>query len=303
VLWDAWESRERGEAIRFGVVFAVSALAVIAAMELLFRAGGLSYIGSLRGVTRDISFTSYADGFLFLPEYLLDVERLSGLALILGAVVYVWHLARRVARAALRPIDRVMLPMLVAYIAQSASSVSLHAIPLFGRLIHPWMPFLVWMFADALTYARATREKRGAYAGTIAAVAISMVSAAWTYWPLQYPPDVLYARGIDTTRVPRDRQLCELYPGTEYASPAPIDRATNAPYRRDANWVLVNFCQALPQVPRPRVVAAVPAGATRVFDAPYWMTFPAYAYEGLIAADRDAMRRERYRLQVYRLPR
>jgi hypothetical protein len=44
----------------------------------------------------------------------------------------------------------------------------------------------------------------------------------------------------------------------------------------------------------------VPAGATRLFDGPHWMSFPAYADEGLIGADREAMKKEDYRLQVYR---
>jgi len=35
----------------------------------------------------------------------------------------------------LRPIDHLMLPMLVAFAAQAVSSIYLHAIPLFGRLI------------------------------------------------------------------------------------------------------------------------------------------------------------------------
>ena len=67
--------------------------------------------------------------------------------------------------------------------------------------------------------------------------------------------------------------------------------------------MLLNFCQALPAVPRPRETATIPADATRIFDGPHWMSFPAYAYEGLIKADRDALRREDYRLQVFSLPR
>jgi hypothetical protein len=300
ILWEAWESRERGDALPFALVFAASAGAVILAMEAIFRLGGLSYIGSLRGVRRDISFTSFGDGWSFLPEYLLDVERLSGLVLILGAIVYVWNGGIRLARGILRPIDRVMLPMLVAVAAQAASSIYLHAIPLYGRLIHPWMPFLAWMLADALTRVPERRRTQG-YAGVAAAALVSWTAAAWTYLPLRYPPDVLYAMGIDTTKLAADRKLCELYPGTSYASPGPLDRTTNAPYTNDDGYVLLNFCQALPEVPRPRVTETIPASATRVFDGPHWMGFPAYAYEGLIEADRAAMRRENYRLQVYRL--
>ena len=299
ILWETWESAaSRRQAVRFAVLFALSSAAVVLAMELLFRAGGLSYIVSLRGVRRDIVFTSYDDGWVFLANYLLDVERSSGLVLVLGSFVYAWQLALRIRRGVLRPIDRLMLPALVAWALQATSSIHLNAIPLFGRLIHPWMPFLVWMLADALTYAR-ERQRRNAYAGVLAAVAISWAATAWQYVPLHYPSDVLYAMGIDTTKLPPDRKLCELYPGTSYASPGPINRATNAPYIDDTSYVLLNFCQALPEVPRPRERAPIPANATRLFDGPHWMSFPAYAYEGLIKADREAMRRENYRLQVY----
>jgi hypothetical protein len=300
MLWEAWDARERGDALRFALVFAASAAAVIVAMEAIFRLGGQSYIGSLSGVRRDIAFTSFGDGWRFLPEYLLGVERLSGLVLMLGAVVYAWNAVVRVARGVLRPIDRVMLPMLAAFVAQAASSSYLHAIPLYGRLIHPWMPFLAWMLADALTRVP-ERQRSAAYAGVLAAAVISWTAAARMYLPLEYPPDVLYAMGIDTTKVAADRKLCELYPGTSYASPGPLDRATSAPYTNDGGYVLLNFCQALPEVPRPRVSETIPASASRVFDGPHWMAFPAYAYEGLIKADREAMRRENYRLQVYRL--
>jgi len=299
VLWETWASPERRDAVRFAVLFAAASAAVVAAMELLFRAGGLSYIGSLSEVHRDIEFTSYGDGWLFLPEYLLDVERLSGLVLILGAVHYAWHAAVRVGRGALRPIDRVMIPIFVAFAVQAASSAYLHAIPMYGRLIHPWMPFLAWMLADTLTHAP-ERQWRNAYAGVYAAAVISWVASAWAYVPLKYRPDVLYAMGIDTRRLPADRPLCELVPGTSYASPGPLSRATNAPYTTDTDYVLLNFCQGLPGIPRPRETETIPAGATRLFDGPHWMSFPAYTYEGLIRVDRESMRRENYRMQVFR---
>jgi hypothetical protein len=299
ILWEAWDSLERRKAVRFAVLFAVAPVVVIGVMEAVFRAGGLSYIGSLRGVGRDISFTSYGDGWGFLPEYLFNVERLSGVVLILGAVSYAWTLALRIRRGVLRPIDRLMLPALAGWAAQAASSIYLHAIPLYGRLLHPWMPFLVWMLADALAQIPAAR-RTNAYRGVLGAVVISWAAAAWAYLPLKYPADVLYDFGIDTDGLAADRKLCELVPGTGYASPGPLNRATNAPYGSDSGFVLLNFCQALPAIPRPRETAKIPSGATRVFDGPHWMSFPAYTYEGLIKVDRDAMRREDYRLQVYK---
>jgi hypothetical protein len=302
MLWQAWASSGRRDALRFAAGFAASSAAAALLMEVLFRIGGLSYIGSLRAVHRDIAFTSVDDGWAFLPQYLIDVERLSGIVLIAGAVVYVGRVLPRLRRGSLRTIDRLVLPMLAAWVAQSMLSTEFHAIPLFGRLIHPWMPFLAWMLADSLAASSLARVRTLACTVVIVAAVLSWALAAREYLPLKYPPDVLYGLGIDTTRLPPERMLCELYPGTWYASPAPLNRATRSPYTEGNDDVLLNFCQALPAVTRPKQPAAIPAGATVVFDGPHWMTFPAYAYEGLIRVDREAIRRDGYRMQVFTAP-
>ena len=298
VLWQQW-SKPDAVAVRDTILFAASAAVVVVVTELLFRAGGLSYLANLRDVRRDIAFTSFGDGWTFLPEYLVDVERLSGVVLVLGSVAYAARAAIRFSRGVLRPIDRIALPMLLACAWQAIASAYLHAIPLFGRLLHPWMPFLAWMLADSLAAVSPGRLRVAAFAAVIGAAAISFVLSAREYLPLKYPPDVLYAMGVDTERLTPDHKLCELYPGTSYASPGPLNRTTREPYDVRTDYVLLNFCQALPAVPRPKQAASIPAGTTRLFDGPYWMTFPAYAYEGLTREDRAAIRRDGYRLQVF----
>jgi hypothetical protein len=141
ILWERWSSALRRDAVRSAIVIGASAVLVVAAIEALFYAGGSSCLGNLRDVRRDIAFTSFGDGWTFLAQYLLDVEWLAGVALILGAATYAWRAGVRLWRGAMRPIDRVVLPMFAAFIAQAVSSAHLHMIPLFGRLIHPWMPF------------------------------------------------------------------------------------------------------------------------------------------------------------------
>src|SRR5215471_14916388 len=197
VLWQQW-SKPRAVDVRGTILFAASAALVVVAMELLFRAGGLSYLANLRGVGRDIAFTSFGDGWTFLPGYLVDVERLSGVVLVLGVVGYVARAAVRFSRGDVRPIDQVALPMLLACAWQAIASAYLHAIPLYGRLLHPWMPFLVWMLADSLAALSPGRLRVAAYAAALGASAISFVLSAREYWPLKYPPDVLYAMGVDT---------------------------------------------------------------------------------------------------------
>jgi len=297
----AWWSGGWRQAARFAVIFAASAATVVAVMELIFRAGGLSYVGGLRAQSRDIAFVSADDGWMFLPAYLLQVERLSGVALLGGTVVYLWRAAWRVRRRALRPIDFLIVPAVAGWAWQSLSSAQLHAIPLYGRLLHPWMPFLAWALVDSMAAIERPRLRHVARAVVVTAGVVSWVLSARAYHRLSYPPDVLYALRIDTTRVSGDRKLCELCPGTSYASPGPLDRDTQYPYT-DAgnNYILVNFCQALPQVPRPRIPAVINEPVTLIYDGPHWMTFQAYAFEGLAPPDRAAMREHDYRVRVFR---
>jgi len=62
--------------------------------------------------------------------------------------------------------------------------------------------------------------------------------------------------------------------------------------------VPLNFRQALPAVPRPKHPAAMPSGDPAL-DGPHWMAFPAYAYEGLTLEEREAIRRDDYRVKVF----
>src|SRR6185295_8715307 len=112
----------------------------------------------------------------------------------------------------------------------------------------------------------------------VAAIA-SWIPSAAAFERLAYPPDVLYSLGIDSARVSASRKLCDFNTGTSYPSPAPLNRATGAPYRPDGDYVLVNFCQGGPA--RPATTDAEIDGQARLFDGPHWLSFPAYTFEDM----------------------
>ena len=302
LVLETWRVFSLGRAVVDGAIFAAAAMSVVAGVELIFRAGGSSYIGSIADSPRTVVFSSVDDGWLFLPEYLFIVESATGIILLVAALAYLTRAAVRLLRREVRAIDSLMLPALLAWAVQSAAAAQWQAIPLFGRLIHPWMPFLAWMLADTMT-APALRRVQRVLAFAVIAIAVAG-AAVWTrqYYRLAYPPTVLYAFGVDTAKLTDDQMPCELNPGTGYQSPTPLDRATGYPYRSANDVVLLNFCQALMSIPRPRVHAQISDASTLIFDGPHWMSFPAYGFEGLIHADRAAMRSQDYRVRIYRLP-
>ena len=302
IAGQAWSDGPR-RAAQFATEFAVAVAMVIAATELLCRAGGVSYVGNARALSRTIAMGSLDEGWTFLPAYLVQVERLSGLALLAGTAASLWRAASGLRRRALRPIDWLLLPALAGWAWQAASSAHWQSMVLYGRLIHPWMLFLAWALGDAIAAIDRAALRTAACAAVVTGAVMSWAPSARAYYRLAYPSDVLYSLRIDTTRLLPDRMRCELVPGTSYASPGPLDRATRYPYTGATNYVLINFCQALglqTSPPPPTTGAEIGEGAT-LYDGPHWMTFPAYGFEGLPPAARDAMTRNGYRVRAYRL--
>ena len=172
---------------------------------------------------------------------------------------------------------------------------------LYGRLIHPWMMCMAWAVADMLTAIEPVRLRRLAGVSIVTLAVASWLPSAWQYAHLAYPADVLYTLGIDTTRLDPAQMRCELTEGTSYASPGPLDRRTRYPYTEASNYVLVNFCQGPPSLPRPAGVTTVQHG-TLLFEGPHWLTFPAYGFELMGPTERAAMVETDYRVAAYRVP-
>ncbi|MCC7418411.1 MAG: hypothetical protein IT176_14840 [Acidobacteria bacterium] len=289
--------------IRTAAAFAAGAGALVLAIELLCRAGGASFLASARTLGGTVTQGAFEEGWTFLPAYLIQVERWSGVVLLAGAAIHLWRFARRSGWRRPRAIDWLVLPALGAWIAQAAASAWLHQMVLYGRLIHPWMLFLALALAESIAGIGNRLRQAAACAAVLICAVGSWAPAAADYSRLAYPRDVLYAQRIDTAQVSPDRFVCELEPVLPYLSPPPADRATNAPYTNlGARVVLMNFCQGLPPAADGAARAAgetdAGAGLPR-FDGPHFLAFPAYGYEGFAPGERRALVERDYRVKVF----
>lgn len=278
--------------------FAAGGAASVIAMELFCRIGGISYIASAWTLSRTITQGSFDEGWIFFPRYLIRVERYAGVVLLCGAAAFAYRVLRLVAqRRVLRPIDWVVIAAMAGWFWQAFASSAAHSMVLYGRLIHPWMAFLVWATIDGICSTRRAAARNALYAVVVTASVVSWISFARAYLPLAYPTDVLYALRINTAIVAAQQRRCAMPPLQAYDSPAPIDRRTGAPYSARRDYVLINFCQGAPSADH-RPSAAAVSCAQEVFRAPHFMAFPAYAFEGLTPEQRDEIARPEYDLHV-----
>lgn len=289
-------SDERAARWQLAAGFLAGVAVVAGSLDIVCRIGGLSYVDHVRQLMGAQTQGSFAEGWSFFPRYLIDVERFGGVALLAGFAVCVTRTVAEVARGRLRRIHYLVLAATAAWMWQAFSSATLHSTVLYGRLLHPWFPFLVWATADAIAWSprRGVRYTLGGLA--ITAACVSWIVFANQYYRLAYPADVLYAMGIDTARLPPDAMRCELRRVSTYASPPPLNRATGAPYTTATNYFLENFCQGLAGRENLKLKTE---NVKLLFDGPHFMTLPAYGFEGLGPEDRLRMREMDYRVRVW----
>jgi hypothetical protein len=270
---------------------------IIAATEIVCRAAGVSYIAAARALSGSISQGDFDEGWVFLPEYLIQIERYAGAVLLAGAIVFVGRTILDLARREpARPLRWVVLPAIGAWLCQAVGSAYAHDMVLYGRLIHPWMAFLVWASIGAVAQVRRASLRQALYLSVAAASALSWARYAADYARVAYPADVLYALGVNTALLSPSQRRCTMRPVSVYDSPAPLNRRTGAPYTTRTDYLLVNFCQGVPvDPPNDRVDVHLPL----MYRASHFMAFRAYGYEGLAPRERREMQQPLYDLRVY----
>lgn len=275
------------------------AVTVLAATEMFCRIGGVSFLERMIWLARRIDNGSFEEGWTFLPSYMLQVEHFIGGVLMAGTVMYLLTFAIDVARRRpSRTIDWLVIPAIAAWIFQAVNAFHLHKMVLYGRLIHPWMAFMVWATLDAIRRIPWSAVRRAACMTAIAASAGSWVMFASEYYRLEYPLDVLYRFRINTALVPAVQRPCELWPWYVYESPAPLNRRTGAPYTTRADYVLVDFCMGPPNEAE-RLPEAKVSALRLVYRARHFETFAAYGFEGFTSDERAAAERRRLELRIY----
>jgi hypothetical protein len=294
-----WASRAR-----LAVAFASAVAAVFLAVEITSRSVGHSYLKASRVLTGTITLGSFDEGWLFVPRYLIAVERAAGVILVIGLACYGARFVSEIARGtSVRPIHWLVLSVILAWMSQATMAYQLHFMVLYGRLIHPWFVFLVLAAVDALAWIRRDSLRRVvAFAAVIAAAASWLPSAA-DYYRLAYPADVAYRLGIDTARVAEVDMPCEMDMRGRpfaYSSPPALNAETGYPYTNASAYLLVNFCFGWPAGGEYQAVRP-PRDARLLFEGPHFLTFPAYSFEGFGPEDRHDLVARRYAVRVYSL--
>ncbi|WP_139920707.1 hypothetical protein [Hymenobacter sp. DG01] len=273
--------------------FGAGAGLVVVPLEVLTRFGHISYLRTLQHLPATVIQGDFSEGFSFLPRYLWQVEGLTGALLLLAALPGLWALLTCHST----PVARVVAVVPVAaWLGHACLGYFAHTLVFYGRIIHFFLPFLVLYAGAALPLLRRHRLQQLAASALVVTALGGLARFVPAYFALAYPRDVLATySGVAPGRL---RYLNEggLNATLDYDVP-PVGPL--APPARPDSLVLVNCTFLYPLLSPGCQPVQLPAAYRRVFDAPHFLTLPAYGFEGFSPSMREQLGQCRFRCRVY----
>ncbi|HZR23805.1 MAG TPA: hypothetical protein VFA59_09475 [Vicinamibacterales bacterium] len=279
------------------VIVAAGLAAPVLMTEALARWAGFSYLASARELSGTIVGGSFDEGWVFLPRYLIEVDRAGGIVLIAGAIAFAAVFVRQLTRSRHVPVVHwILAAAATGWAWQAILSSAARKMVLYGRLIHPWIALLAIALAVALHAIPSRQFKLACCQLALLAALVGLAITGAQYNHLAYPRDVLHALAVDPSAAPPARRVCEFELTQLYEAPPPARRETRS--RPTDRLLMINMCQGNPTADR---VAGVPSTAVPVFDGPHFEQYPAYQFEGYTPSQRAMLRARDYRVAVYEL--
>ncbi len=309
------------------ICWLVSLTAVAGFFAYLAYKGGIDYFKAILSMDASVSgqggsHGAFEEGFLFLPKYLIQVETFIGVWLMALSVKYIVKQARffithKSVSQFREPLHFILGIACVGYCFHAVRTFVFHKALFHARFLHLYFPFLVWAAVSAIGDTDGLRRRLILGRITLAAVCLSFMFFAYDYYTIAYPSDVLYRMRINTNLIvgPNASRFspwvepcnappfyCETGPFMKYYSPGAFNIRTNAPYTMKNNYILVNFGFFSPGSPKDEFFPySPPEGARLVYEAPHFMTFPAYVYEGFTPEYRELFIKRNYKVRIYEI--
>lgn len=280
ILAKHWTEWKRAAGFLAGIA------SVFVGWEIVSRAGGFSFLESLRQFSRMYNpgtvQGSTSESFSFLLLYLWNVEGAAGAVLL---ALFLCFLGMAVAGKFGRLETALIASASVAFLAFATFSVISNRVAIYGRLLHMYLPFLVIGSIVVIRQLHGPVVRRVAVAVLALASVVSFVPTAVNAFAIRFPRDV-------------ERELRVLHSGNPMI--CDIARSGGGPegersYRCDLIVENVRHLYPLPSV----LESAPPSGfeLSRAYRHP--LQFTPYWFEGFAPDERVRLREYPLVMRVY----
>lgn len=261
--------------------------------------GGQAYLTNSTSVLQTVSQGSSSEIFSFLFTYLINVESFTGIFLLIVSFCSLPLLTRTLfgnSKSINKKFSFMVLSLFVGYFFYALYG-HMHSLVNYGRLIRMYIPFLVLSSCFFLSTISNRKIRIFLFVAFFSFSLYSFTTFYFQYRSLNYPVDVLYQLGINTT-VQQANYANEANMLRRIDSLPPWSEKTQVPYIKKGSFTLVNvgyFYQFL----NTRNTYKPLQSETLIFSTPHFLTYVPYMYEGFSLEERKYLRGNQFTLRVY----
>lgn len=271
--------------------------------EFVSKLFNLSYLNELTALSKTIIQGSFSESFIFGPLYLIKIERVVGIGLLIlftaNLLLYVLDSIRFGRKYIFDKNNIIFITSILVYLFYAGMGHVGHIFVFYGRILHAFIPFLVWGGFLFLYNSHDLKLKNSILITINVLTIISFFQFFISYQLIEYPRDVLYKYGIATSNIPSSQIYYESTPLRSIPSPEPFSKKTNFPYKNQNNFILVNFCYFYPidyiyNPYKPK------SSQSKIISYPHFLTYPAYTFEGFNPEEREILINRKYKIEVFK---
>ena len=166
----------------------MSLVAILALTEVLARVSGDSFIKQCQDLFKTINQGSFEEGYVFLWKYMSTVEGATGRLLVFYFGLFLVFSIRKCPA----PIVAIFVLVILGYFYHATMLVVFKKTVFYGRLIHMYVPFIVWSLVLFLKYSLKDIHHRLIIPLVLCFSLASFLAFAARYVRLSYPIDFRY---------------------------------------------------------------------------------------------------------------
>lgn len=249
-------------------------------LETTAQLSGGSYILSSLTLSDTVLFGSFSESLVFLPKYFFHVEGLIGIFLIVLFLLFL------INRNSFRHINNTVIWIALAcYITHGLSGIIVHKFVFYGRIIHMYVPFVVWGAFIAISSFKNNKIRCFFLTLSIIFSLISFNKFYNQFSALMYPKDLKR----ELLKHYRDKHILFI---DENQKP---NQNLNINYYDIVAVNIDNFISISKEY-----YAETFSNTMKLSAAwPHPITFSAYTYEGLTIEERNLVQTRNYKMKIY----
>ena len=284
------------QVVYYNFIYLFTSFAIFILVEFLSGLGHRSYLKSLISLSKAVKQGSFSESYTFLFKYLFQVERIGGMLLILGIILFLFYLPSFIKQRKMRPALYLIVSFFIPYFLHTSMGYFFHSMTMYGRILHQFIPVVILMLLLFMIRCKLIVCQR-------IIVFLSLLISLEYFFQLKEYLQIVYPRDVYW-------QYLKTYPDDKIINLSTYKNAwSNLPERLEGKYIdaskkdsiyIVNGMFFYPYDTVQQISLKLPEKLRLIFDKLHFINYKAYQYEGLNIEERKRVDSLNFHIQVYR---